>query len=147
MVGVGAIVWALIGHASTVQFVLESSGWLRGLLPPVVPWLTSPWGRVFMGILGLVWLSLIAWKQESDTGLTGDDLRALRILGSELRPFHMHELAGALSITRQQAMFHVDRLLASGHAHRGSIDLLRGDHGYEITAKGRDTLVKRGLLR
>ena len=76
----------------------------------------------------------------------GDDLMALQILGSEFRGYRVGELATALSVPKQKAQYHLDRLSTSGNAHRSVLDLLSGDHAYAISPKGREILVKRGLL-
>jgi predicted ArsR family transcriptional regulator len=96
-------------------------------------------------IFGLVWLSAIVWGPEDTGKLSGDDVKALLILASGFRDQRAGEIASAMSVTPQKALFHIDRLKELGYAHRSVLDLA-GNHAYAITAEGRAALVKRKLL-
>jgi hypothetical protein len=97
-------------------------------------------------VFGLVWLSAIDWGPEDAGKLSGDDLKALQILGSDFKNFRARELASAMSKSPQQALSHIDQLKKLAYARLSVNDIVMGDHAYATTAEGRAALVKRKLL-
>lgn len=144
-------IWSVFGFMSTLQFVINAGRWLWSLLPPVIPWLSSASGRVFLFIAGLGWLSAIVWGPEPTDKSVRDpeklndfDLRVLQILASEVRAYRAEEIAALFEISAQRAQHHIDRLMGTGNALR-TFDQ-GGFTAFEITSTGRDTLLKLGLL-
>jgi hypothetical protein len=135
---------------STLQFVIHAGRRLWSLLPPVIPWLSTPSGRAFLFVAGLGWLSAIVWGPESTDRsirepekLNDFDLRVLRLLYSG-RCFPVDEISAVFEVSTQKAQHHIDRLIGTGNAYR-TIDE-RGFPAFEITADGRNTLFQSDLL-
>jgi hypothetical protein len=152
---------------STLQFLVGFGKWLEAWLRPVIPWLSSTTGHVFLFVWGLLWLSAVGLfpsqpkrderskvePQESaetppnvrtltyDLVLDDDDIAALRLLADEKKPsYFADEIAATMKVKRQRAQYHMDRLIESATA----VQNLAG--AYFITPRGRATLVKLGLL-
>jgi hypothetical protein len=100
-----------------------------------------------------------ASNQTNDSTLTSDDIRALQFLaGEDWRSYFVKDVATALSMKKPRAQYHLDRLVNTRNARRSALRLLllgpflrrasreSGGVSYWITATGRDTLMKRGLL-
>jgi hypothetical protein len=79
---------------STLQFVIDFVVRVQHWLAPVLPWLSSPWGRFYSLIFGLVWLSAIAWGPKaathtwSDSEMSPFDLEVLQVLAEDFRSYH-----------------------------------------------------------
>jgi hypothetical protein len=117
----------------------------------VIPWLSSTSGRVFLFIAGLGWLSAIVWGPEpANQGARNPeqlgelDIQVLRLLASGLRAYRVEEVSAVFEVPPQRAQHHIDRLMGTGNATQ-TFDP-RGFPAFEITAAGRDTLMKLGLL-
>jgi RIO-like serine/threonine protein kinase len=88
-----------------------------------------------------------ATNAEPMVDLDDDDIKALVVLSGDVgHRYRAKEVAAALSVTDQRAQYRLDRLVKTGDAVRQIISRMQVEHGYEITPKGRDTLVRRGLL-
>jgi|GEM_PF-4801428 len=151
--GWALFVWAIAGHMSTLQFVVDSVVRVQHWLGPVLPWLSSPWGRFYAFTFGLVWLSAIAWGPKaathpwSDSEMSPFDLEILQLLAQDFRSYHAQEVASAFRLTIQRAQYQLEKLERSGDAHCSLRDLTRiTNNAYAITAKGRQTLVRLRLM-
>jgi len=119
------------------------------LFPPVIPWLSTTSGRAFLFVAGLGWLSAIVWGPESPSKrdpekLTELDIRVLQLLGSGMRGYRLEEISAVFEMSAQRAQHHIDRLRGTGNAIR-AFDI-QGFTTFEITADGRNFLVREGLL-
>lgn len=146
-------IWSVFGFMSTLQFVVHAGRWFLALLPPVIPWLSTTSGRVLLFVAGLSWLSAVVLfnpkDTERDSSLDSNGLRILEFLCSKQEGGRAEDAAKALSIPLQRVLYHLDRLEQSHNADRFSLYPLNPmslEYGFKITAKGRETLVKRGLL-
>ena len=124
---------------------------------------------MFLFFWGLLWLSVVgltpvskdeeeetyepaespveatpAVKQTDDSTLNPDDVRVLQLLASGFREYRTDEIASELRMPPQRAQHHVDRLMNTENATQSYDEYLNPI--FEITAAGRATLVKLGLL-
>jgi len=149
--------------AGLVRPILAACGQARlvdqFLTPRIAPYVTNA-NLLYFGVCGLIlillelrrmasadgaWPDRAALRVESD--LDAVDLEVLRLLSARPTGLRAEEIAEPLAMSSEKALYHLEKLARSSNAHIHLPDPMTGNHWYGITPTGRDTLVKRKLLR